>query len=161
MSSIFMPGSNGAGEEVCLVDDSLAMALALALAPPPAPPSPHNLNLKWMWHWECFICLFVKILVENWRDETTMKENIFEFWTCNQYWTDCLVLHYKREQPVIISWMNPIDWKIDVMGKIFDGLCLQQRRWWSCSILEPPDIYSSDLRWCQLQYVWIYFIIRV
>ena len=48
MSSIFMPGSNGAGEEVCLVDDSLALALelALALAPPPAPPSPHNLNLK-------------------------------------------------------------------------------------------------------------------
>ena len=49
MSSIFMPGSNGAGEEVCLVDDSLALALelalALALAPPPAPPSPHNLNL--------------------------------------------------------------------------------------------------------------------
>ena len=43
MSSIFMLGSNGAGEEVCLVDDSLA--LALALAPPPAPPSPHNLNL--------------------------------------------------------------------------------------------------------------------
>ena len=43
MSSIFMPGSNGAGEAVCLVDDSLA--LALALAPPPAPPSPHNLNL--------------------------------------------------------------------------------------------------------------------
>ena len=45
MSSIFMPGSNGAGEEVCLVDDSLALALTLALAPPPAPPSPHNLNL--------------------------------------------------------------------------------------------------------------------
>ena len=45
MSSIFMPGSNGVGEEVCLVDDSLALALALALAPPPAPPSPHNLNL--------------------------------------------------------------------------------------------------------------------
>ena len=41
-----MLGSNGAGEEVCLVDDSLAQALALALAPPPAPPSPHNLNLK-------------------------------------------------------------------------------------------------------------------
>ena len=58
-----------------------------------------------------------------------MKENIFEFWTCNQYWTDCLVLHYKREQPVIISRMNPIDWKIDVMGKVFDGLGLQQRRW--------------------------------